>query len=380
MSHTHKHLLLLFTFTLFVLATPSRALAGDEYIGTWLNKVFSAVGVSFFDPTPLTNPPLHENNLKPASFENVKRFLNYSYAAYCFTSLEAWTCDACQALGPNVRLISILTNTTYGTRAFVAVDDSREEIVLTFRGASNFPNLIQDIFLLLLPLSPTDISGIRIHAGFYASTQSLYQQVLGALTSLITTYPTYKVVVNGHSLGGSQATITIFLFKRNGAFPNTTFELYTYGEPREGNLAFATYFNRLNITVARVTNRADYAVHIPTPAALGFVHHANEVWIKDGITRNCSNEKYEDPACSNSQGPIYPSTSRLDHISYFGADWTVCWAEDPTSFIFQALIPLQPNILKLKRLWNKLLLPLSASLAKLRMAKLENTFANLNFG
>jgi hypothetical protein len=230
---------------------------------------------------------------------------------------------------------------TYDTKAFLAVDDGRQEIVLTFRGSSNLPNILQDA--TLVPLSPGDLSGIQIHAGFYASTKSLYPQVVGALTNLTTTYPTYKVVINGHSLGGSQATLTVFLFTRNGVFASTIFELYTYGEPREGNLAFATHFNRLNITAARITNRADYAAHVPAPASLGFFHHANEVWIKDGLTRNCPNERYEDLSCSDTQGPLY---SALDHISYFGADWTVCWAEDPTNFLLQALIPLQRFIPK----------------------------------
>jgi hypothetical protein len=336
---SHKQLLLLFAF----LATPSFILAGDEYIGSWINSVLATLGVSVLDPINLFNPLIIPSifKLKPSSLDNVVRYLNFSYAAYCSANLETWTCDPCQGLGPNVHFISVIENPAYDTKGFFAVDDSRQEIILTFRGTFNIPNLAMD--LNLLQVNPTDnpLSPIRVASGFLSMTQSLYPQVIGALTNITTTYPTYKVVLTGHSLGGAQAAHTLFLFKQNDVFLDKAFELYTYGQPRLGNIAFANYINALPIPVARVTNRADIFPHLAYPAILNYIHYGNEVFIKDGLVRNCSNVRYEDPTCSNSQGPVY---SALDHFSYFGADWTLCITQDPINFALQLLLNLHSLI------------------------------------
>lgn len=68
-------------------------------------------------------------------------------------------------------------------------------------------------------------------------------------------HPTYKLVLIGHSLGGAMARLTAFFIKRNFQFTGTTIELYTYGEPRVGNRAFADYFNNWDIISARCVNK-----------------------------------------------------------------------------------------------------------------------------
>jgi hypothetical protein len=70
-------------------------------------------------------------------------------------------------------------------------------------------------------------------------------------------------------------------------------------------------------------------------------------------------------SCSNSQGPLY---SVIDHLSYLGADWTVCWTEDLITFVLQFLVPLQAFIPQ--RLLDKLL-TLSPDLSPLISAILQ---------
>lgn len=67
--------------------------------------------------------------------------------------------------------------------------------------------------------------------------------------------PTYKIVLTGHSLGGSMARITTFFILYLNQFPGKKLELYTYGEPRSGNKGFADFMNAQTITTARVTAR-----------------------------------------------------------------------------------------------------------------------------
>lgn len=68
-------------------------------------------------------------------------------------------------------------------------------------------------------------------------------------------YSDYKLVIAGHSLGGAMARITQFLLLYLDQFPGCTYELYTYGEPRVGNKAFADFMNNQTITTARTVAR-----------------------------------------------------------------------------------------------------------------------------
>lgn len=59
----------------------------------------------------------------------------------------------------------------------------------------------------------------------------------------------------GHSLGAAMASITLFFLKDLNRFPGVAYELYTYGEPRLGNMDFAKFMNAQTITSARVVAR-----------------------------------------------------------------------------------------------------------------------------
>lgn len=72
---------------------------------------------------------------------------------------------------------------------------------------------------------------------------------------LLSLKPNYKIVLAGHSLGGAMARMTTFFILYLKQFPGKRLELYTYGEPRVGNMNFADFMNAQNITTARVTAR-----------------------------------------------------------------------------------------------------------------------------
>jgi len=172
----------------------------------------------------------------------------------------------------------------------------------------------------------------------------LYNDAVAGLTQLISEHPTYKVVVTGHSLGGCEASLTMFLLKLDNVFPDTQFELYTYGAPRVGNRGFAKFMNSLDIPIARIVHGSDLAAHYLTPFSLGYVHHQNEVWeVRDGVVwKNCSRKVYEDLACSNSQAPVLAQSSQ--HTTYFGRDAWDCLTEDPIAGVLQVIVDLNPLV------------------------------------
>jgi len=346
-----------------VLATASISRAQDNtYILSWINRFLSSQGVYPFDPNPTQAAamiiPL--NNLQPTTLADDKYYVLFAFASYCEDSLQTWSCTYCNEIGQNVRFDYRVSKPIPNTMAYFAVDDTRKEIILTFRGSINVPNAAYDFDRELVPPTPTDTSGILVHKGFRDSTMTLYPDVVTHLTNLTTTYPTYKVKIVGQSLGGSQATMTMFLFRYTGLFINTEFSVFTYGEPRVGNLAFATYYNALNIASARVVHRADFAPHIVAQYNQSYVHHGNEVWnVNSTYTKeDCSTVIFEDPNCSNSQGPIY---SFIDHIYYFDIDVVQCGFDDPIETILQFIVNLNaliPPVLRSDLILNWIRIPL----------------------
>jgi len=129
---------------LLVLNLAALALSVNSTIVTRINRLLSDQGVSIFGPTLLHDLKLDVNNLKETKLENDMYYINYAYSSYCSESLINWTCHFCKILGPNVQLVSVITNNTFGTKAFIAIDPNREEIVLAFRGSVNIANFALD--------------------------------------------------------------------------------------------------------------------------------------------------------------------------------------------------------------------------------------------
>ena len=125
------------------------------------------------------------------------------------------------------------------TTGIVARDDTRKTITIAFRGSHSLENWFANIQLLWKDAS-IYCSGCRLHSGFYNAFAEAFPAILASVTSLHAQYPSYKLVVTGHSLGGALATITATEFRRLGY----TIELHTYGAPRIGNDKFSTFVSQ----------------------------------------------------------------------------------------------------------------------------------------
>jgi len=69
-----------------------------------------------------------------------------------------------------------------------------------------------------------------------------------------------KLVVTGHSLGSSLATLHAFL----AGSKNFGVELVTFASPRVGDAAFVEAFGRMNIANTRIFNKPDIVPTVPT--------------------------------------------------------------------------------------------------------------------
>ena len=78
-----------------------------------------------------------------------------------------------------------------------------------------------------------------MHRGFRDGYIQLQRGVLSSVSDLMTRYPTFPVLVTGHSLGAAEACMASIDLRVTLGARVTAF---TFGEPRVGNKAFSEYY------------------------------------------------------------------------------------------------------------------------------------------
>ncbi|KAF2003452.1 alpha/beta-hydrolase [Amniculicola lignicola CBS 123094] len=186
------------------------------------------------------------------------------------------------------------------------------------------------------PADPPKCDNCTVHMGFYSSWLNTRKAILPFVTEAIEKYPTYKLVLVGHSLGGAVAALAGLDFKARGWDPHVT----TFGEPRSGNKEFMVYVNtRFNITSDHSPgNKFHRVTHVSDPVPLlplqewGYTMHSEEIFISaPDLPPSVADVHYcigdEDPNCiagSDSEKPAWGIPSRFklwelffSHRDYF---------------------------------------------------------------
>ncbi|PPQ63693.1 hypothetical protein CVT24_004578 [Panaeolus cyanescens] len=248
-----------------------------------------------------------QSGISQSVYDNLVRYTKYSSAVY------QWICP--RPLGNT--LVDQFAKA--GTDGLIARDDSRKEIVVVFRGTSELADIVVDINLLFKTLSSTGLTGIKnekVHSGFQFAYNVVADTVLKTVRSESAKYPSYRIVVTGHSLGGAVASIAALSIK--AALPSVPLQLYTFGQPRVGNAEFATYVEN-RIGTANIFRAVHTYDGVPTILfkSLGYRHFGTEYWNFDDPASPSSVKKCtggDDPTCSDS----IPSTFiNPAHIVYF---------------------------------------------------------------
>ncbi|KFG81396.1 hypothetical protein MANI_023848 [Metarhizium anisopliae] len=162
---------------------------------------------------------------------------------------------------------------------YVAVDDVREEIVLSIRGSSNYWNWVADFDIPFASCSSL-VEGCKVHRGFASAWSELSGPATRAIQAARSAQPNYSLVFAGHSLGGAVASLAAAYFRQN----ETSVDDYTYGSPRVGNHVFANYATKQSKAFGsqyRVTHNVDIVPRLPL-LVLGFRHISPEYWLKGG--------------------------------------------------------------------------------------------------
>ena len=243
------------------------------------------------------------------------KYTKYAAAAYA---------SDCPLPPNNSTIVAYLSNATTDTQATVFRNDLDQELILAFRGTSDLEDFFTDFnqalvpynsvgvdcsscLVLSLPITTSFFSLLptshpqylpphqKVNNGTLIAYQSLTSQTLSTLSSQSTLYPSYNLVVTGHSLGGALASIASPSLLNSG-YPDLT--TYTFGQFRTGDPNYASYIDSVlpYPRLFRITHTND-GVPQTISQSQGYRHHETEFWEVEPFGANdtvqCEGE--EDP-------------------------------------------------------------------------------------
>lgn len=207
----------------------------------------------------------------------------YAAAPYCPNNVNSvgdkLTCSAgnCPLVqADNTLTLSEFQNSLFtDVTGFVAVDNTRNLVLVSFRGSVSVRNWLTNFNI---PQVPTDIcTGCLVHQGWWSAWREARQEVLAAITGTCDKYPGYQLKVTGHSAGGAIATLAAAELRKKGYIA----ALYTFGAPRLGGPTVSQFITNQPGGNYRVTHDDDPVPNVP-PIWLGYNHISPEYWIKTG--------------------------------------------------------------------------------------------------
>lgn len=144
-----------------------------------------------------------------------------------------------------------------------------KERVLSFRGTEIKQK--SDVVADLKSGKNFDLNGTKVHAGFKAEVNKVWDEILVKIKQLDKSKP-LPLIVTGHSLGAAMATITSSRLEHSGIYVKT---LVTFGSPRVGTKEFV---KSLHVNHFRVINCCDAVTRVPL-YIMGFRHHGTIVYL-----------------------------------------------------------------------------------------------------
>jgi hypothetical protein len=253
----------------------------------------------------------------PPSYNQTQsyRYVYYAYAAYNVPAVNTWSCPYCINYTVGFQHTTNCNNISYGSFAYVGYHPQYAEIVASFRGSSNIPNWIEDLYAIQTPPGQAfpGLPGVQVEVGFWAYYQSLKACVVSEINTLKTKFPTYTISITGHSLGAAGAALCAMDLEVNLGKSNV--RLLNFGEPRVGNDA---YYSAALTYLPGFQRMVDYRDCVPMlpPAAFGYHHEAYEIYETPTGGNNyktCSSNG-EDITCSDGN----TSVNCDDHMHYMG--------------------------------------------------------------
>ncbi|KAI9042047.1 lipase family protein [Aspergillus affinis] len=280
--------------------------------------ITALIGLGAAAPAKLTSRDVSADVL-----QQLNLFAEYSAASYCTSNIDSpgdkLTCSAGNC--PSVEKAETETLNEFSgsdefgdVTGFFAVDSTNKLLVLAFRGSRSIENWIANLDFGLDKVEGL-CSGCQAHGGFYKAWQSVADDITASVKSATAEYKDYKLVFTGHSFGAALATFAATALRNDGY----EIDLYSYGSPRLGNKALATYITGQG-TNYRVTHTNDIVPRVP-PSLLGFTHWSPEYWITsaNGVTVTAADINVVEGVGSRDGNAGEKNQSVLAHSWYFNS-------------------------------------------------------------
>ncbi|RCN30529.1 triacylglycerol lipase [Ancylostoma caninum] len=200
---------------------------------------------------------------------------------------------------------------------YIAASDVDRQLIIVFRGSKTD---WQIVFQGLEYFVPIEFYGMgKINSYFADGVDVLWPRIQQVLRNPM--YSNYTVTFTGHSLGGALAAVAAARTVAEGLRPGHQLTVYTFGEPRVGNVDFAASFDELIQNSYRVVFGNDIVPHMP-PCKKTWIftgacvpspiwHHGTEIWYPESMSVGsnyveCVGEpRGEDATCSNKHNLIF---------------------------------------------------------------------------
>ncbi|GMR62829.1 hypothetical protein PMAYCL1PPCAC_33024, partial [Pristionchus mayeri] len=202
---------------------------------------------------------------------------------------------------------------------FTMVDETRKRIGLVFRGTSTGDQLKDEIMTTLFE-NKTDFRDGGMTSPYFADAfdDLWFNSGLGAdFLYLANKYPGYTLLITGHSLGGTFASLATVHILVNKLFPADQTIYYSLGEPRTGNKEFADLLDSLTVAY-RIVHNKDVIPHVPFVHVMEYQHHKYEIYYANDMSEGQPNKlckQQEDPTCSKKN--VGDLVFNPDHLMYF---------------------------------------------------------------
>ncbi|KAJ3368755.1 hypothetical protein GGF31_006179 [Allomyces arbusculus] len=262
-----------------------------------------------------------------AALATIKTTAVYAAAIYCGTAdtLGAWRCGRyCNdSASRDTTVVRVLERGD--TRAYVAVRDGGQQIIVVFRGSVTVDNWLKDFDFVLIaypygrpPAAGFAARDVRVHRGFVQVYEAVRSDLLDTIAVTAQRYPQATVIFTGHSLGAAVTTLAAADAATAVVLPSRV-HLLNFASPRVGNAEFSSMVSAMGlVAVDRVTEGNDLVPHVPL-IAFGYRHVVGEKYARKGQIYACVGS--EDQECSDGRVPFLSydvHSSFLGQRGYFG--------------------------------------------------------------
>jgi triacylglycerol lipase len=228
-------------------------------------------------PAPRTSPAREPLNVEQSAVAGLKGFQPYRFAesnihAYWLAQFASLAYGSVRDLEQSnllkVHGLEVKSFDRGSTQAFLFTGGDR--CIVAFRGTEKLlEDWLADLDARHAP-SPWGLSGaIGVHAGFHGALEAVWADLHQALTAV-----RCPVWFTGHSLGGALAVLAAYrLHHCESASGHTVAGVYTFGQPRVGNAALASFCSaELAQRVFRYVNASDIVPLVPPSRPLDYQH------------------------------------------------------------------------------------------------------------